>query len=34
MGSVDLLMFNMARLGDEVDLGTLETTSVKCDETH
>lgn len=34
MGSVDLLMFNLARLGDGVDLGTLETTSVKCDKTH
>ena len=34
IGSVDLLMFNLARLGDEVDLGTLETTGVKCDETY
>jgi len=34
MGSVDLLMFNLARLGDGVDLGTWEATSVKYDETH
>jgi len=27
-------MFNLARLGDGVDLGTLEATGVKCDETH
>jgi len=34
MGSVNLLMFNLAGLEEGVDLGALGATGVKCDETH
>lgn len=34
MGLVNLLMFNLARLGDGVDLGALEATGVKHDKIH
>ena len=34
MGSVNLLMFNLARLGEEVDLKALGATGIKYDKTH
>ena len=34
IGLVNLLMFNLARLGERVDLEALEATSMKCNEMH
>jgi len=34
MGLVNLLMFNIARPGDRVDLGALRATGMKHNETH
>ena len=31
---ISLLLFDIARLGDKVDLGALEATGVKCDKTY